>query len=240
MEPAIEISDLKVRFFAGNKEFHALRGIDLEVQPGQVFGFIGPNGAGKTTTMHILLGFIHATSGSARIFGKDVSHSISHQRIGYLSEHPDTYRFLTGRELLGLTGQLFDLKGSNLQSRVESVLDQMDLTEAADKRVATYSRGMLQRICLGQALVNDPDLLILDEPTSGLDPLARIRIRNVIADLKSRGKTVFFSSHELSEVETVCDHMAILSKGQIVKQGPVAELVPAGTQLEQYFLEVIS
>jgi len=218
----------------------ALSGLDLTVEPGQVFGFLGPNGAGKTTAMHVLLGFIDATAGEARLFGHDVRESIARQRIGYLPEHPDTYRFLTGRELLDLTARLFKLRGAARRRRVEESLATVGLYEAASRRIATYSRGMMQRICLAQALINDPDLVILDEPTGGLDPMGRMDIRRIIGELRDRGKTVFFSSHELSEVELVCDTIAILCHGRIVAQGPAASLVAPGEHLEQVFMKVIA
>jgi len=240
MENAIEIKDLCVVFSSEKKTVAALDRLNLSVPVGQVFGFLGPNGAGKTTTMHVLLGFISATSGEARIFGTDVRESIARQRIGYLQEHPDTYRFLTGRELLSMTGRLFRITGNQLRGRIDEILDQVGMKDAADRRIATYSRGMMQRICLAQALINDPDLVILDEPTSGLDPIGRMEIRKIITDLRNRGKTVFFSSHELSEVELVCDHLAILSKGHLVAQGPRSEIIPPGENLEQYFMKAVS
>ena len=189
--------------------------------------------------MHVLLGFIAATSGEASLFGTDVRQSIARQRIGYLPEHPDTYRFLTGRELLTASGRLFLLRGPALRSRVEQVLAETGIEQAADRKIATYSRGMMQRICLAQALVNDPDLVILDEPTGGLDPLGRAAVRRLIAGLKARGRTVFFSSHELSEVELVCDHLAILSSGRVVAEGAASALVPPGESLENYFMRII-
>ena len=239
MTPAIEIRDLSVVFPSRRSEVRVLDGLDLTVPTGKVFGFLGPNGAGKTTTMHILLGFVAPTSGEARIFGTDVRRSIARQRIGYLPEHPDTYRFLTGRELLTMAGRLFLLKGAALRERADLLLQQVGLADAANRRIATYSRGMMQRIGLAQAIVNDPDLVILDEPTSGLDPIGRMDIRKIIADLRDRGKTVFFSSHELSEVELVCDHIAILAKGRIVAEGAAADLVEPGESLERYFMEVV-
>jgi len=240
MDPAIEVKDLSVVFSSGNKEFTALDGLNLSIPCGQVFGFLGPNGAGKTTTMHVLLGFISATRGEARIFGTDVRESIARRRIGYLSEHPDTYRFLTGRELLTMAGRLFLIGRRQLASRIDEILPLVGIGEAANRKIATYSRGMMQRICLAQALINDPDLVILDEPTGGLDPIGRMDIRKIIADLKARGKTVFFSSHELSEVELVCDHLAILSKGRLVAQGPASKIIPPGESLEKYFMKVVN
>lgn len=239
MNLAIEIRDLAVEFKTKQGRFRALEGINLKVPTGTVFGFLGPNGAGKTTTMHILLGFISATSGSAHIFGEDVRKSIARQRIGYLPEHPDTYRFLTGRELLGIAGRLFLLSGRQLAERIDETLKLTGMLDAADRRIETYSRGMMQRIGLAQALINNPDLVILDEPTGGLDPIGRMAVRTMISSLKEKGRTVFLSSHELSEVELVCDHVAILNRGRIVTEGPVNSLVRPGESLEKYFLKTV-
>lgn len=239
MNRAIEIRDLVVTFPSRRRRVEALRGLTLDVEQGTVFGFLGPNGAGKTTTMHVLLGFVEAVSGSAAIFGKDVRTSIARRRIGYLPEHPETYSFLTGRELLCMAGHLFELTGRALKDRIEALLEQVNLTEAADRRIGTYSRGMMQRIGIAQALVNDPDLVILDEPTGGLDPLGRMEVRKIIAHLRERGKTVFFSSHELSEVELVCDHVSIMVGGRLVVEGKASSLVKTGESLEQYFLRIV-
>jgi ABC-2 type transport system ATP-binding protein len=241
MSNAIDIQDLVVEFpGAHGVAVRALQGLSLSVAQGQVYGFLGPNGAGKTTAMHVLLGFIEATAGAARLFDEDVRHVIARRRIGYLPEHPDTYRFLTGRELLLMAGRLFGLSRAARNVRAAELLALVGLETAADRRLATYSRGMLQRIGLAQALVNDPDLVILDEPASGFDPLGRIRIREIIVALRDRGKTVFFSSHELSEVERVCDRVGILAAGRLVAEGRMAELVKAGESLEQYFIRVVS
>lgn len=240
MNFAIEIKNLSVTYATGKKSFSALKTLNLEIPAGNVFGFLGPNGAGKTTAMHVLLGFIPPTSGSAMIFGKNVNQSIARQRIGYLAEHPNTYRFLTGRELLKAAGHLFLIPKIKLNNRITYLLTQLDLLDAENRRIGTYSRGMLQKICIAEALINDPDLVILDEPTSGLDPIGRRQIRDIIADLRKRGKTVFFSSHELSEVELVCDSIAILNKGRLIKTGPAATLVPKGESLERYFMQTVS
>ena len=240
MDSAIDMRGVTVAFPSPGGAIKALDGLDLTVGPGQVFGFLGPNGAGKTTAMHVLLGFIDATAGEARLFGHDVRDSIARQRIGYLPEHPDTYRFLTGRELLDLTARLFKLRGSLRRQRIEESIEAVGLHDAAGRRIATYSRGMMQRICLAQALINDPDLVILDEPTGGLDPIGRMDIRRIIGELRDRGKTVFFSSHELSEVELVCDTLAILCRGRIVAQGPAESLVAPGERLEKVFMRVIA
>ncbi|MCK5528060.1 MAG: ABC transporter ATP-binding protein [Kiritimatiellae bacterium] len=239
MKVAIEIKDLSVVFPSRNGPVTALNNLNLEIKQGQVTGFLGPNGAGKTTTMHVLLGFIKATSGYASIFGEDVQKSIARNRIGYLAEHPDTYRFMTGREVLKMTGHLFLLKGKVLKARIDEVLQLTGIEDAANRRIATYSRGMMQRICMAQALINDPDLLILDEPTGGLDPIGRQAVRNIISNLREQGKTVFFSSHELSEVELICDQLVILAKGSVVATGKADELIKPGENLEQYFMNVI-
>jgi ABC-2 type transport system ATP-binding protein len=209
------------------------------VEQGTAFGFLGPNGSGKTTLMHILLGFLNATGGEAWIFGDNVKKSIARQRIGYLPEHPQSYPFLTGQELLDMAGRIFGLRGKKLRDRREDLVEMVGLNDAARRRISTYSRGMLQRIGLAQALMNDPELVILDEPTNGLDPVARLDVRCIIETLRGLRKTVFFSSHELSEVELVCDHIAILSKGKIAVQGKASELIGAGQRLEPFFLEVV-
>ncbi len=237
---AIEIRGLSVSFAARGSVVHAVRDLDLDVPEGRVFGFLGPNGAGKTTTMHVLLGFLSPTAGRASLFGEDVRRAIARERIGYLPENPDTYRFLSGRELLRMTGRLFRLSGRILRDRADRLIEELALTAAADRPIATYSRGMRQRVCLAQALINDPDLLILDEPTAGLDPIARLDIRRLILRLREAGKTVFFSSHELSEVELVCDHLAIMAGGRLAAQGPARQLVPAGESLEKFFVRVVS
>ena len=239
MDLALEIKDLLVAFRKGKSVVTALDHIDLSLPKGRVLGFIGPNGAGKTTAMHAILGFIRPESGSIKLMGTDINESISRSKIGYLQENPDTYGFLTGRELLQSTARLFKLSRKEGKSRANKLISDMNLQEAADRRISTYSRGMKQRICLAQALINDPDLIILDEPTGGLDPFGRMHIRKIIASLKDQGKTVFFSSHELSEVELVCDSIAIIARGKIVAQGPTAEVISGDESLERFFMRVV-
>jgi ABC-2 type transport system ATP-binding protein len=240
MHPAIEINNLSVSFPAPTGQVQALRNLTIRVEPGTVYGFLGPNGAGKTTTIQVLLGFQAPGQGTASLFGHPVANTIAREKIGYLAENPDTYNFLTGRELLTMAGRLFNLPAAEITARATQLLADLGLASAADRRIAGYSRGMRQRICMAQALINDPDLLILDEPTGGLDPLGRMDIRRIIASRKSAGKTVFFSSHELSEVELACDRVAILSKGQLIAEGPVSELVPPGENLERYFIKAVT
>lgn len=239
-DAAILLEALSVRFRAGSRVITALDAVDVRVEAGRVFGFLGPNGAGKTTAIHVLLGFLDATSGRASLFGHDVRQRIARRRLGYLAEQPDAYRFLTGREMLRFAGRLCGLRGRDLEQRIVRVMEEVDLSDAADRRLGTYSRGMRQRLGLAQAIVHDPDLLILDEPTGGLDPIARLHVRGLIDRWHRNGKTVFFSSHELSEVELVCDEICILSAGRVVASGAPTQLVPPGERLEPYFMRVVS
>src|SRR5580698_6940371 len=218
----------------------ALAGLDLEVRAGEIFGFLGPNGAGKTTTMNVLLGFVQPTSGAASLFGIDVRQPIARQRIGYLPELTYYYKFLTAEELLRFYAKIFGLSSAETSRRIPELLKLVELEHAAKRPIKGYSKGMQQRVGLAQALINNPDLLILDEPTSGLDPLGRMKVREIIQRLKEQGKTVFFSSHELGEVETVCDRVAILHQGQLMVEGRVNDLVEKyRCDLEQIFLQII-
>jgi ABC-2 type transport system ATP-binding protein len=243
IETVVRIDNLVVRYRtsgAGQDGKAAVNRLSLEVQRGEVFGFLGPNGAGKTSTMNVLLGFIPPTSGTASIFGVPVDQPIARQRIGYLPELTYYYRFLTAEELLRFYARIFDLPSDVREQRIDAVLKLVELNHARKKTIRTYSRGMQQRVGLAQALINDPDLLILDEPTSGLDPLGRMKVRSIIQRLQQEGKTVFFSSHELGEVETICDRVAILSQGELKTVGRVDDLVQQyACDLEKIFLKVI-
>jgi ABC-2 type transport system ATP-binding protein len=243
METVVRIDNLVVRYQAGDSGPNgkaAVNQLSLEVQRGEVFGFLGPNGAGKTSTMNVLLGFIPPSSGTASIFGVPVGQPIARQRIGYLPELTYYYRFLTAEELLRFYARIFGLPSEVREQRIDAVLKLVELEHARKKTIRTYSRGMQQRVGLAQALINDPDLLILDEPTSGLDPIGRMKVRSIIQRLRQEGKTVFFSSHELGEVETICDRVAILSQGQLKTLGKVDELVRHyACDLEKIFLKVI-
>ncbi|MBI5772628.1 MAG: ABC transporter ATP-binding protein [Verrucomicrobia bacterium] len=225
---------------AGQPEKVAVNGLNLEVFPGEVFGFLGPNGAGKTTTMNVLLGFVNATAGAASLFGVDVRRPIARQRIGYLPEQTYYYKFLTAEEILRFYGRIFGIPKSELEQRIDAVLKLVELDSVRRRPLKSYSKGMQQRVGLAQALINNPDLLILDEPTSGLDPLGRMKVRTLIQRLKQEGKTVFFSSHELGEVETVCDRVAILNQGEVKVTGRVDDLVREHQcNLEQIFLKIV-
>jgi ABC-2 type transport system ATP-binding protein len=242
-ESILQTRRLRVEFRTrelGQETKVALQGLDLAVQPGEVFGFLGPNGAGKTTTMNVLLGYVNATSGTAELFGVDVRQPIARLRIGYLPELTYYYKFLTAEELLRFYARIFGLPTAERERRIDEVLKLVELEPARKRPIRTYSKGMQQRAGLAQALINDPDLLILDEPTSGLDPIGRMKVRQIIQRLKDAGKTVFFSSHELGEVETVCDRVAILHQGELKALGTPASLL-AGQEasLEQAFLRII-
>lgn len=234
--PAIETHELRKVF----GEQVAVKGLTLQVRRGEVFGFLGPNGAGKTTTMNVLLGFVNATGGAAYLFGVDVREPIARQRIGYLPELTYYYKFLTAEELLRFYARIFGINRAEADRRIEQLLKLVELEHARKRPIKTYSKGMQQRVGLAQALINNPDLLILDEPTSGLDPLGRMKVREIIQRLKNEGKTVFFSSHELGEVETVCDRVAIVNQGELKVEGRVAELLEQHqANLEQIFLKII-
>jgi ABC-2 type transport system ATP-binding protein len=218
----------------------AVKGLNLSVQAGEVFGFLGPNGAGKTTTMNVLLGYVYATGGAAYLFDVNVREPIARQRIGYLPELTYYYKFLTAEELLRFYARIFGIPKSETEARIDQLLKLVELEHARKRPIRTYSKGMQQRAGLAQALINNPDLLLLDEPTSGLDPLGRMKVREIIQRLKNEGKTVFFSSHELGEVETICDRVAILHEGELKVEGRVSDLVrDYQCNLEQVFLKVV-
>jgi ABC-2 type transport system ATP-binding protein len=211
--------------FGRKRSMRALDGLNLRVDAGEVFGFLGPNGAGKTTTFKILMGLITPTAGAARILGCPPDDLQMRGRIGYLPEQPYFYDYLTAREFLIYCGALCDLPRDEARRRAAGLLDQVGLSDSAEKHLRKFSKGMLQRIGLAQALINDPEVLFLDEPMSGLDPLGRREVRDLIAGLRARGKTIFFSSHILTDVEAMCDRVAILSSGKLVEQGRLSEIL---------------
>ena len=204
--------------------------LDLEVRRGEVFGFIGPNGAGKTTTIKILVGLHRATAGTVEIFGRPHDDPATRQRMGFLPERPYFYQHLTARELLRFYGQLFDLDDALLRRRSEALLERVDMQRFADVPLGSYSKGMLQRVGLAQTLLADPELIVLDEPMSGLDPLGRALVRDVILEERDRGRTVFFSSHVLHDVETMSDRVSILVGGKLQGVGTMDELLAGRTR----------
>ncbi len=213
---AIDISNLSVTY-KGKKfsRVEALKRLNLVVQQGDVVGFLGPNGAGKSTTIKTLVGLIFPTSGSASLMGIDISSHESRRRIGYLPENPSLYDFLTAREYLVFVGKSFSMNSRAIADRTQEVLDLLQLADAADRTIRSYSKGMVQRLGLAQTLLHEPDLYILDEPMSGLDPLGRVLVKNIIRQLKQMGKTVFFSTHITADVEAVCDKVGIIDKGEL-------------------------
>ena len=203
----------------------ALRDLNLRVEPGEVYGLLGPNGSGKSTTLKIILGLVSPTGGSTKIFGRDSSLVESRQSVGFLPENPYFYKFLTGEETLRFFGKLCRLNAAQLNERVRELLELVGLTNARHQRLSTHSKGMLQRIGLAQALINDPKLVVLDEPTAGVDPAGSRDIRDLIVDLKQRGVTVLLSSHLLGQVQEICDRVGILAKGALVREGRLADLI---------------
>ena len=217
----------------------ALDHLDLEVQGGEVFGFLGPNGAGKTTTIKILVGLIRPTSGTAQLFGKDGNDTKVRSRIGFLAESPYFYEYLTAVEFLAFYGQLFDLSKNEIKQRSSDLLKQVGLESSANVQLRKFSKGMLQRIGIAQALINNPELVVLDEPMSGLDPIGRKEMRELILKLKAKGKTIFLSSHIIHDVELICDRVGILAKGKLLRIGQIQEILEDKETLEDAFIRIV-
>jgi ABC-2 type transport system ATP-binding protein len=225
---ALEFENIskEYRRFSGAR-IAALESFSLQVHKGEIFGFLGPNGAGKTTAIHLAMGFMRATSGKGRMLDKPFGHAPTRRRVGFLAENVALYA-RPAEQLVRFYGGLNGMSGSLLKKRAGEMLEWVGLSQEARRSVGRFSRGMVQRVGLAQALVNDPDLLILDEPTSALDPLARVHVRELLLRMRQSGKTVFLSSHLLSEVELVCDRVAILNKGRLVALGKTSELLQSG------------
>ncbi|MCA9558350.1 MAG: ABC transporter ATP-binding protein [Myxococcales bacterium] len=204
---------------------HAVQGVTLSVEPGEIYGFLGPNGAGKTTTMKMLMGLIHPTAGTGTLLGRPLGDREARARLGFLPEHPYFYDHLKPQEFLEFYGQLFRLGARERRDRARALIDRVGLGYAADRPLRRFSKGMIQRIGIAQALINDPDLVVLDEPMSGLDPMGRKDVRDIIFELKQRGKTVFFSSHILQDVEMICDRVGMVVRGKVVSEGPLHALL---------------
>jgi ABC-2 type transport system ATP-binding protein len=239
-EVVVDIVDLTKDYEVGflkKRKVRALDQLNLEVRRGEIFGFLGPNGAGKTTTLKLLMRLIYPTKGSARILGHPIDEVSTRARIGYLPENPYFYDYLSGRELLEYTAALFGVPTEQARLKGQELLGLVGLdSDRANRQLRKYSKGMLQRIGIAQALVNDPEIVFMDEPMSGLDPIGRREVRDLLLSLRAQGKTVFFSSHILSDVEALCDRAAILSRGKLVRCGTVHEL----TDIEDSAVEVVA
>jgi ABC-2 type transport system ATP-binding protein len=228
MPPAIRIEQLTKDYAVGfwrKRPYRALDSLSLEIAPGDVFGFLGPNGAGKTTTLKLLMQLIFPTSGQAEILGRPVGDVSMRQRIGYLPENPYFYDYLTAEELLTYFGRLFGYTGADLTARVAGLLDRVGLGAERRLQLRKFSKGMIQRVGIAQALVNDPEVVFLDEPMSGLDPLGRRDVRNLILELRDQGRTVFFSSHILSDAETLCSRVGIVAGGRLAAVGRLTDIL---------------
>lgn len=226
----IQTYDLSKRYRTGfwlNQTVASLKNVSLTIYEGETFGLLGQNGAGKTTLLKTLLGIVRQTSGRATLLGKPLGDRVIKQRIGYLPENPYFYDYLTGWEMLQFAAGLFQVPRSIQRKRIPELLDLVGLSQstARKKQLRQYSKGMLQRIGMAQALINDPELVFLDEPMSGLDPLGRYQLREIILSLKSQGKTIFFNSHVLSDVEKICDRVAILAQGELISIGSLQDLL---------------
>ncbi|HEY9898720.1 MAG TPA: ABC transporter ATP-binding protein [Pantanalinema sp.] len=217
----------------------ALDGVTLQVKEGETFGLLGPNGAGKTTLQKILLGLVRPSSGKAAVLGASPDDTKVRVKVGYLPENPYFYTYLTGREFVEFCGGLFGLSGKVLHNRATELLDRVGMAYAENTQLRKYSKGMLQRVGVAQALVNDPEIVFLDEPMSGLDPVGRREMRDIILDLKREGKTVFFNSHILSDVEALCDRVGILNAGRLVVCGNVRDLTATSGHLEDVFMQAV-
>jgi len=238
---AIEINGLTKEYRAGfwkTRIKRALDSLNLQVESGEVFGLLGPNGAGKTTTLKILFRLVFPTSGTARILGKELNDTSMHQRVGYLPEHPYFYDHLTPEELLHYTGRLFGLRKDDLRRRVNQLLERVGLKESRNVPLRRFSKGMVQRAGIAQALINDPDVIFLDEPMTGLDPIGRREVRDLVLQLRDEKKTVFFSTHILSDAETLCDRVAILNCGQLQGCGELRQILSLGASTTELILEM--
>jgi ABC-2 type transport system ATP-binding protein len=233
--PAVAVHGLTKIFpvpFHPTRRVVAVQDLSLRIEPGEVYGLLGPNGSGKSTTLKIILGLVSPTRGRTEIFGRDSRLVESREAVGFLPENPYFYKYLSGAETLRFFGRLCGMTGATLKSRVNELLDLVGLNKARDRRLGTYSKGMLQRIGLAQALIHDPRLVVLDEPTAGVDPAGSREIRDLIMDLKRRGITVLLSSHLLAQAQEICDRIGILADGVLVREGRLQELIAIENQTE--------
>jgi ABC-2 type transport system ATP-binding protein len=236
----IELHGLSKTYRLGffmNRQVRALDGLDMVIQPGQIYGLLGPNGAGKSTTIKIVMNLVQATSGTARLFGKSPTDTEARRSVGFVPENPAPYEYLTGREFVELAADLGGVSPGEVRTRTAEVLESVGMSRAADLQIRRYSKGMIQRIALAQAVVHRPLLLILDEPTSGLDPVGRRMVRDFILAERNRGTTVLFCTHIIPDVETLCDRVAVLVNGHRVREGRVADLLSSSIPQWELVLE---
>lgn len=227
----IAVSELRKTFqigFARRRKLEALQGIDFDVARGEIFGFLGPNGAGKSTTIKLLAGLLFPSAGEVRVLGGAPADIEVRKRYGYLPETPSFPDYLTGREILGFLGSLVGLDRASARRRAGEMLERTGLSRAGDLQIRRYSKGMVQRLGIAQSLLHQPELVILDEPMSGLDPIGRREVKDIILELRKAGRTVFFSTHIIADVEEICDRVAILLRGKVARTGAVGELIGAG------------
>ena len=221
---ALDLQDVEKVYGSGRKRIEALRGVSLRVRPGEIFGLLGPNGAGKSTLVKIMMTVVRPTRAAGTVLGRPVGHKPTLARVGYLPEHHNLPRYLTGRKMLEFFGAMAGVGRAERKKRACELIELVGMKQSADRGIDTYSKGMLQRVGVAQALMNDPDLVVLDEPTDGVDPIGRRDILNVLQHLRDRGRTVFINSHLLSELELISDRVAILMRGQVVRQGSINEI----------------
>src|SRR5262245_21610443 len=228
MPDAISIEELTKDYAIGfwrKRPYRALDRLSLAIAPGEVFGFLGPNGAGKTTTLKLLMQLIYPTSGRAQILGQPVGHVATRRRIGYLPENPYFYDYLTAEELLSYFAELFGYSASDRKQRVAALLDRVGIAAERRLQLRKFSKGMIQRVGIAQALINDPEVIFFDEPMSGLDPLGRREVRSLILELRDQGRTVFFSSHILADAETLCNRVAVVANARLAASGRLSEIL---------------
>ncbi len=243
-ETVIEVEGLVKDHFSNflRIKFRALSGLSLRVQRGESYGLLGPNGAGKTTTQKLLLGLLKPTEGKVKVLGKEPGNKEALAKIGFLPESPYFYAYLSATEFLDFFAQLFGMSAIQRKKRIKELLELVSLSEAGKRPIRKFSKGMMQRLGIAQALLNDPDLVFLDEPNSGLDPIGRKDIREIMLKLKADGKTIFFNSHMLPDVRDICDRVGVLHRGKMVGEGLVKEICKTGTyqELEDYFMGLVN
>ena len=235
MDAAVEVRGLVKKY---RKSGRGISGMDLDIERGATFALLGPNGAGKTTFVKCLLGLLRPNAGTIAVFGEPAANPSSREGVGFVPETPRFADFLSAREVMRLHGGLIGLSGPALEDQIDMRLEAADLLDAP-KRVKQFSKGMVRRLALAQALLGSPRLLVMDEPTADLDPIGRRTVRNQMAALTQAGATIILNSHQLSEVERLCDHVAIMNRGKLLGQGPIDELVPEGTDLETVFVDMV-